>query len=166
MYINLAQVWMFFCLHYLPGCTHIHFSQGGILYHKLLAATHKSCTSNNNYAPLAATVTTWNSRVFGFATWTAGTSAMSRLSRVARSSREHNANVRHSVKPAAEMPSRSRSVNLLRPNCSAMQLVNGGVRSTLLKPYAIATSSMMSHAWMTSCRVGGISNHKQQNRDF
>ena len=101
---------------------------------------------------------TWNSRVFGLAMRTAEVATSSLSRRIFRpiSSIAHNEKVRASVNPAAASSTRSRSDIFIDSCCPPIVIDRGRVNSMLLKPYAIAQSSMMSHACMTSERVGGI----------
>lgn len=62
---------------------------------------------------------------------------------------------RTSVQLASVHSRRSTSVSLLTGNGLATVLVCGNVRLRLSNPYAIATSSMMSHSCRMSGRVGG-----------
>lgn len=67
-----------------------------------------------------------------------------------------SAKLRLSVQPAAAMSTRSKSVSLLIGKALPTVCPSGSCCTILLNPYATATSSAMSQAWMTSCRVGGI----------
>ena len=72
------------------------------------------------------------------------------------SSREQSAKVRPSVKPAAASSILNRSDSFIG-NCWLPTVTDRGkVLAMLLNPYAIATSSTISQAWITSERVGGI----------
>ena len=60
-----------------------------------------------------------------------------------------------SLYPANAHSLRIESESLFRGNGAAMVLVEGIVLGILLNPKAMATSSIISHAWRISERVGG-----------
>lgn len=62
-----------------------------------------------------------------------------------------------STQPAIAHSRRTMSVSLLTASGCATVLVAGKVSGSLLNPYAIAASSMMSHSCKMSGRVGGMS---------
>lgn len=62
---------------------------------------------------------------------------------------------RTSIHPASEQSRRIVSLSLLGGKGLATVLVGGNVLLRLLNPYATAASSMMSHSWRISGRVGG-----------
>lgn len=63
---------------------------------------------------------------------------------------------RASTQPASAHSVRTMSLSLLIASGCATVLVGGNVSGSLLKPYAMAASSMMSHSCRMSGRVGGI----------
>jgi hypothetical protein len=68
-------------------------------------------------------------------------------------------NGRTSTQPAIAHSFLITSANLFTPNGLATVLVTGKLRGNLLKPYAIPTSSIRSHSWKMSGRVGGTSTN-------
>lgn len=73
---------------------------------------------------------------------------------------------RTSTHPAIAHSLRMRSLSLLTANGWATVLVAGNVLGRLLKPKAMAASSMISHSWRMSGRVIGISTAKVSGSVF
>eukprot|EP01139_Manchomonas_bermudensis_P009680 Amastigsp_a339439_708.p3 type:complete len:214 gc:universal Amastigsp_a339439_708:281-922(+) len=129
-----------------------------------MSETSKSCSGSGRLlfsarvlsSPGTRSVRTISeSAVFGLAMTTALVPSSTRRMRAKQSALEQRAKVSASVKPHIASSSRSSSENLLMGSWRPTVEQVGNVRGTLLNPYAMATSSTMSHACRMSARVGG-----------
>ena len=98
---------------------------------------------------------TWNSIVFGLEITTDCMPVSTRRIFLKASSCEQSAKVSASVKPASAISRRMRSVRRERGCCEPTHWTGATSRGILLNEYATATSSITSHACITSGRVIG-----------